>query len=187
MVKQRSPRLALVQLVYLLVSCLVLGAMLALPRNYDWLTTTVRHFYEQRQTLGEQMGKESRMRKGYGTAYTYTTLIKQQGKPNDYLLIPPQRYLIRNAYKQGAADGFVWLYPSVLYYHLGQSIHLLEMTTLDAMRQRATYTLWVTNGRLELLRLTDRNRAAVLDTFGKYDPHFFAYTPAQAKRYYSKR
>ncbi|GAB3883098.1 hypothetical protein [Spirosoma agri] len=177
-------RVWVMQFVYLAVSCLLVWLIVELPENNDWLTGTVARFYGQRQRLGGTTDRQSREREGYKTAYTYTTLIKQHVKPTDYFLIPPQRYLIRNAYKLGAADGYVWLYPSVLYYHLGKAVHLLDMTGPDTTWHWATHTFWVQNKQLVLLRLTAENRQAVFTEFRKYDPQFFAYTPEQARRYY---
>lgn len=167
-----------------LLSCLIILSLLALPRNQDWMQGTVQRFYQQRQQFGAKLDRQSRERAGYGKAYQYVTLIKQHCKPTDYFLIPPQRYLIRKAYRIGASDGYAWLYPSVLYYHLGQSVQLLDMTMPDTALRRATFTFWVKKGTLELLRLTSANRRDVLATFRQYNPSFFAYTPEQARQYY---
>ncbi|QIP14485.1 hypothetical protein G8759_18615 [Spirosoma aureum] len=175
------------QFVYLITSGLVVLFILLLPENSAWLNGPIQHFYDQHQKLGQKTDRQSRERAAYGNAYTYTMLIKQQCKPTDYFLIPPQRYLIRNAYRQGAADGFVWIYPSVLYYHLGKAVHLLEMTGPDTLLQRATHTLWVQNNRVILFALSSQNRLSVLSEFRKYDPRFFAYTPSQARQYYYSR
>lgn len=170
--------------VYLFVSGLVLVALLRLPRNRDWLTHTIRDYYRQRDILAQYTNPETRQRVGYGAAYRYTKLIRTHCQPADHFLIPPQRYLIRNAYQAGAANGYVWLYPSIMYYHLGQSVHLLEMTASPAQLSRATHTFWEQHQQLVLLPLTNRNRPRVLAEFKKYDPHFFAYTPQQARAYY---
>jgi hypothetical protein len=175
------------QFVYLIASGLVVLFILLLPKNSAWLNGPIQHFYDQRQKLGQKTDVQSRDRAGYGNAYQYTMLIKQHCKPTDYFLIPPQRYLIRNAYRQGAADGFVWIYPSVLYYHLGKAVHLLEMTGPDTSLQRATHTLWVQNKQVILLALTPQNRPSILTEFRKYDPGFFAYTPNQARKYFYSR
>lgn len=180
-------RFWLMQVVYLLVSCLVLCLMLGLPQNRNWLDTSIHRFYAQRQTLGQRTDLASRQRAGYGDVYTYTSLIKRTCKPTDYFLIPPQRYLIRQAYQPGKATGYAWTYPSVLYYHLGQSVHLLDITAPDSVLNRTTYTFQAQANRLILVRLTDQNRNAVLAEFGQYDPHFFAYTPEQARVYYRSR
>lgn len=169
---------------YLGGSCLFLLSFLYLPSNQDWLINTIQRFYSQRQTLRKQTDVPTRQRVGYGNAYTYTTLIRQQCKPTDYFLIPPQRYLIRNAHQLGVKDGFTWLYPSVLYYHLGKSVHLIDMTAPDSLVQQATYTLYPRQTGLSLLKLTVQNRDSVLTSFRQYDPHFFAYTPEQAQVYY---
>ncbi|MFD2572085.1 hypothetical protein ACFSUS_15680 [Spirosoma soli] len=172
------------QVVYVAASCLILLAILSLPMNRAWLAGTIGTFYRQRQLLGTRTDLDSRKRAGYGVAYTYTSLIRQHCRPGDYFLIPPQRYLIQNAYAQDKATGFAWIYPSVLYYHLGKSVHLLEMTSPDSLLQRATHTFGVQSNKLVLLAITDQNRAAVLAQFRRYDPRFFAYTPDQARRYY---
>ena len=176
-----------IQLVYFVAGCCLLTAFLCLPKNQDWLINTVQQFYSQRQTVGKQSDVPNRRRVGYGNAYVYTTLIRQQCKPTDYFLIPPQRYLIRNAHGLGVKDGFVWLYPSVLYYHLGQSVHLVDMTAPDSLVKRATYTLHARQDGLSLLKLSAQNRDSVLADFKRYDPHFFAYTPEQAKAYYQSK
>ncbi|QDK80243.1 hypothetical protein EXU85_17185 [Spirosoma sp. KCTC 42546] len=171
------------QLIYLIVSCLFLLLFLNLPNNRDWLITTIQRFYDQRRDLGIRTDIQTRKQEGYGAAFTYTNLIRKYCKPSDYFLIPPQRYLIRKAYRQGAATGYAWVYPSVLYYHLGKSVHLVDMVSPDSMIGRATFTFWVQKNQVALLRLTDNNRAQILAEFRKYDPHFFAYTPQQAKAY----
>lgn len=176
-----------IQLVYFGASCLFLLLFLNLPNNRDWLTNTIGGFYSQWQTLGKKTDVPTRRRVGYGNAYVYTTLIRQQCKPNDYFLIPPQRYLIRNAHGLGVRDGFVWLYPSVLYYHLGQSVHLIDMTAPDSLVQRATHTFYAHQNKLSLRKLTAQNRDSVLADFKRYDPHFFAYTPEQAQAYYRSK
>ncbi|WP_420149026.1 hypothetical protein [Spirosoma sp.] len=173
-----------VQSLYLLAGIGFLSLLIWLPRNQEWLTGTVGRFDEQRQTLGKQTDVATRRQKGYDEVYTYTELIKQRCQPNDYFLIPPQRYLIRNAYEQGKKTGYNWLYPSVLYYHLGKSVHLLEMTAPDSLLQRATHTFWVYENKIFLLTFKPHNRTLVMNEFRKYDPHFFAYTPEQAKAYY---
>ncbi len=177
-------RFWIMQFVYLTVSCLFVLLFLWLPENKSWLDTTIHSFYQQRQNLGKRTDIESRKRAGYGAAYTYTNLIRQRCKPTNYLLIPPQRYLIRKAYRQGAATGYAWIYPSVLYYHLGKSVHFLEMTNPDSLIRRATYTFWASKNQLTLLPITAQNRALVLAEFRKYDPYFFAYTPQPARAYY---
>lgn len=180
----RRRRFWKMQFVYLAVSCLLVLLLLNLPRNQSWLTTTIQRFYTQRRTLGSQTGVESRKQEGYGDSYALTNLIRQRCQPTDYFLIPPQRYLIRNAYPQGEDTGYAWLYPSVLYYHLGKSVHLLEMTAPDSLLQRATHTFWAQDNRIFLLTFKEHNRPLVLGEFRKYDPHFFAYTPEQARAYY---
>lgn len=176
-----------IQLVYLAASCLFLLAFLRLPNNQDWLTHTVQQFYNQRQTLGKQTDVSSRKRAGYRNAYTYTSLIRQRCKSTDYFLIPPQRYLIRNAHRLGLQDGYAWVYPSALYYHLGQAVHLVDMVAPDSLLQRATYTFRAHPNQLTLFKLTDQNRDSVLADFKRYDPHFFAYTPEQARAYYRSK
>ena len=176
-----------VQVVYLIVSCLVLGLFLWLPKNQDWLTTTVGRFYEQHERLEKQTDIAFRKKEGYGDAYNYIALIQQRCQPNDYFLIPPQRYMIRNAYQQGKSTGYAWLYPSVLYYHLGKSVHLLDMTAPDSLLQRATHTFWVYENKIFLLTFKAYNRPLVLGEFKKYDPHFFAHTPKQANAYYNSK
>lgn len=172
------------QVVYLLVSSLLVLLIINAPRNRNWLNTSVSRFYAQRQTLGQRTDLANRQRVGYGDAYTYTTLIRRTCKPTDYFLIPPQRYLIRKAYQVGKATGYAWIYPSVLYYHLGKSVRLLDMTAPDSVLNRATYTFQAQTNRLVLVRLTAQNRTVILTEFGQYDPLFFAYTPDQAKAYY---
>lgn len=173
-----------IQFIYLGVSCALISLLVALPKHQAWLTETIGWFYEQRQTLGQQTDVASRRQEGYGDAYTYTSLIKQHCQPNDYFLIPPQRYLIRHAYQQGESTGYAWLYPSVLYYHLGKSVHLLDMTAPDSLLQRATHTFWAHENKIFLLTFKPYNRPLVLAEFSQYDPHFFVYTPEQAKAYY---
>ncbi len=180
-------RFWLMQVVYLLAGSLLLLLLLSLPRNQHWLNTSVRRFYGQRQTFGQRTNLTNRQRAGYGDGYTYTTLIRQTCKPTDYFLIPPQRYLIRKAYQSGKTTGYAWIYPGMLYYHLGKSVHLLDMTAPDSVLNRATYTFQAQANRLVLIRLTDQNRDTILSEFGQYDPHFFAYTPDQAQAYYRSR
>ncbi|WP_460963474.1 hypothetical protein [Spirosoma litoris] len=175
------------QVIYLVASGLFLLIFLLLPRNQKWLTTTIDRFYKQRQTLGQQSDISIRKQEGYKDAYTYTELIRKRCQPTDYFLIPPQRYLIRNAWQQGKANGYNWLYPSVLYYHLGKSVHLLEMTAPDSLLQRATHTFWVYENKVFLLTFKAHNRPLVMAEFKKYDPHFFAYTPEQARAYYQSK
>ncbi|UFH53439.1 hypothetical protein [Spirosoma sp. KNUC1025] len=176
-----------VQFIYLGVSCGLLSLLIWLPGNQGWLSETVGWFYEQHEKLNKQTDVSARRQEGYGDVYTYTELIRQRCKPNDYFLIPPQQYLIRNAYQQGKSTGYSWLYPSVLYYHLGKSVHLLEMTAPDSVLQRATHTFWVYDNKVFLLTFRDHNRPLVMGEFRKYDPHFFAYTPEQAQAYYNAR
>ncbi|GAB4018413.1 hypothetical protein [Spirosoma koreense] len=180
-------RFWITQAILLLASSLIVGTILILPKNRYWLTNIVGRFYTQRQTLGNKTDVQFRRQKGYAEAYPLISLIQQRCQPNDYFLIPPQRYLIRNAYPQGKASGFAWVYPSVLYYHLGRSVHLLDMTAPDSLLQRATHTFWAYDNKLFLLTFKPHNRPLVLDEFRKYDPHFFAYTPAQARRYYQSK
>ena len=175
------------QFIYLVVSSLGLALLLWLPRNQEWLQEKVSWFYQQRTTLGPKTDISTRREKGYGDAYTYTNLIRERCQPDDYFLIPPQAYLIRNAYQQGKSTGYNWLYPSVLYYHLGKSVHLLDMTAPDSLLQRATHTLWAFENKIFLLTFKPHNRPLVMAEFKKYDPHFFAYTPEQARAYYKKK
>ncbi|MVM34138.1 hypothetical protein GO755_29160 [Spirosoma sp. HMF4905] len=172
------------QISYLFISLVSLFVIVWLPKNRTWLTKTVDRFYTQQQTLGKQTDVSVRKREGYKEAYVYTELIRQRTQPTDYFLIPPQRYLIRNAWQEGKANGYAWLYPSVLYYHLGKSVHLLDMTAPDSLLQQATHTFWVYDNKIFLLTFKDHNRPLVMAEFRKYDPHFFAYTPQQAKAYY---
>lgn len=172
-----------IQFIYLAGSCLCLLLWLWLPKNRDWLTSTVERFYTQRQRLSNQTSLSTRLQEGYGDAYTFTSLIQQRCGPDDYFLIPPQQYLIRNAWQQGKATGYAWLYPSVLYYHLGKSVHLIDMTAPDSLLQRATHTFWAYDNKLFLLTFKPHNRPLVISEFRQYDPHFFAYTPDQARRY----
>ncbi|WP_157634732.1 hypothetical protein [Spirosoma panaciterrae] len=172
-----------IQFIYLAGSCLCLLLWLWLPKNRDWLTSTVERFYTQRQRLSNQTSLSTRLQEGYGDAYTFTSLIQQRCGPDDYFLIPPQQYLIRNAWQQGKSTGYVWLYPSVLYYHLGKSVHLIDMTAPDSLLQRATHTFWAYDNKLFLLTFKPHNRPLVISVFRQYDPHFFAYTPDQARRY----
>lgn len=176
-----------VQVVLLVISCLLLSLILWLPKNQEWLADTIGRFYDQHEKLSRKTDISTRKQKGYGDVYTYTGLIRQRCQPNDYFLIPPQRYLIRNAYQQGKSTGYSWLYPSVLYYHLGKSVHLLDMTAPDSLLQRATHTFWVFENKIFLLTFKPHNRPLVLGEFKKYDPHFFAYTPQQAKVYYNSK
>jgi hypothetical protein len=179
-----KPRFWRVQLIYLIISCALLGILLWLPRNQEWLSTEISRFYAQRQIVGGYTDVATRRQKGYKDAYVYIDLIRQRCQPNDYFLIPPQRYMIRNAWQQGKATGFAWLYPSVLYYHVGKSVHLIDMTAPDSLLQQATHTFWVYDNRIFLLTFKPHNRPLVLDEFKKYDPRFFAYTPKQAQAYY---
>lgn len=174
------------QIIYLVAGSFTLFAILSLPRNAKWLNTTIDRFYNQRQKLGKQTDVATRKREGYGDAHIYTELIQQRCQPDDYFLIPPQQYLIRNAYQQGKSTGYAWLYPSVLYYHLGKAVHLLDMTAPDSLLQRATHTFWVYENKIFLLTFKEHNRPLVLGEFRKYDPHFFAYTPKQARAYYTQ-
>ncbi|MBD2755178.1 hypothetical protein [Spirosoma validum] len=176
-----------VQIIYLAASSLILLVILYLPRNQNWLTTTVERFYTQHYTLGKQIDIATRRREGYEPAYAYIELIQQRCQPNDYFLIPPQQYLIRNAYQAGKSTGYAWTYPSVLYYYLGKSVHLLDMTAPDSLLQRATHTFWALDNKIYLLTFKDHNRPLVMGEFKKYDPHFFAYTPQQAKVYYQSK
>ena len=172
------------QISYLCISLISLFVILWLPKNKTWLTNTVDRFYNQYQTFGKQTDVSIRKQEGYKDAYVYTELIRQRTQPTDYFLIPPQRYLIRNAWQEGKANGYVWLYPSVLYYHLGKAVHLLDMTAPDSLLKRATHTFWVYDNKIFLLTFKDHNRPLVMAEFRKYDPHFFAYTPQQARAYY---
>ncbi|GAB3697408.1 hypothetical protein GCM10027592_21490 [Spirosoma flavus] len=172
---------------YLIVSCTLVGILLWLPLNQEWLTDSISRFYNQRQRLSQKTSVAERRQEGYAQASPYLDLIRQRCQPNDYFLIPPQRYLIRNAYNLGKSTGYNWLYPSSLYYHLGKSVHLLDMTAPDSLLQRATHTFWVFENKIFLLTFKEHNRPLVLGEFKKYDPHFFAYTPDQARAYYKSK
>ncbi|MBD2704978.1 hypothetical protein IC229_30395 [Spirosoma sp. BT702] len=176
-----------VQLMYLIVSCTLVSIVLWLPLNREWLSDSISRFYSQRERLDQKTDVAERRQEGYVQAYPYIDLIRQRCQPNDYFLIPPQRYLIRNAYKLGRSTGYNWLYPSVLYYHLGKSVQLLDMTASDSLLQRATHTFWVFENKIFLLTFKEHNRPLVMGEFKKYDPHFFAYTPEQARTYYKSK
>ncbi len=179
-------RIRTIQLIYLAVSCLFLAFFLSLPKNRNWLTTSIQRFYDQRTNLSNQTDIRIRRKEGYGVAFAYTSLIRAHCNATDYFLIPPQRYLIRKAYRLGASTGYAWVYPSVMYYHLGKSVHLIDMVSPDSLLGRASYTFWAQKNQLTLLKLTDQNRSLVLTEFRRYDPHFFSYTPKQAKAYFEQ-
>ncbi len=178
-------KVVFMQFVYLGISGLALLILTQLPQNKAWLNGPIRKFYSQKHDLSAQTDVEFRKQAGWGSAFAYTNFIRQQCRPTDYFLIPPQRYLIRNAYSAGAIDGYAWVYPSLLYYHLGGQVHLLDMTAADSLLRRATHTFWAQNGQLTFLPLNNQNRPQVVTEFRKYDPHFFAYTPQQAQAYYT--
>ncbi|GAB3990191.1 hypothetical protein GCM10028807_16820 [Spirosoma daeguense] len=176
-----------IQFLYLAVSSLLLGGMIWLPKNQKWLSETVGRFYDQHQKLANKTDIAVRRQEGYKSYYSYIELIQNRCKPNDYFLIPPQAYMIRNAYQQGKATGYSWLYPSVLYYHLGKSVKLIDMTAPDSLLQQATHTFWVYDNKIFLLTFKDHNRPLVLGEFKKYNPKFFAYTPKQAQAFYKTK
>lgn len=171
-----------------LVSFGIVLLVISLPLNQRWLQKQIGTFYRQRRQFGANDSIDFRLRKSAGPAYTYAALLRQHCQPADYVLIPPQRYLLDKAYSpKQPSEIFAWVYPSVMYYYARGHYHLLEMHQPDALLQKATYTFLAQSGRLILTRLTALNRAKILNLFRAYDPKFCCYTPQQAKPYLPAR
>ncbi|WP_234735161.1 hypothetical protein [Tellurirhabdus bombi] len=181
-------RSACVQWLTFFVACCVVLLVIRLPLNRRWFQKQVGTYYRQRQQFGHNDSIDFRLRKSAGPAYTYAAILRRNCQPTDYVLIPPQRYLLDKAYSpKQHSEIFAWVYPSVMYYYARGHYQLLEMHQPDSLLEKATHTFLVQNGRLDLTPLTTKNRQAVLSLFRTYNPAFCCYTLQQAKPYLPAR
>jgi hypothetical protein len=180
-------RIIAFQILFLFVSSLMVWMVSHLPKNKEWLNTTVKNFYEQKTQLDTTQSIAFRQEVTGEGAVGYSNFLKQHCKPNDYFLIPPQKYLLANAYDVNVPkEVFAWVHPSLMYYYAKNAYKLLEMTQKKEIN-KATYTFWVQNKQVVLIKFDDSNRKLILDEFSKYDARFAALTLEQAQPFIAQK
>lgn len=111
---------------------------------------------------------ETRKMQRWRQDYQMCQFLKKNLGNNGVFLIPPQTYLLEKLYDPQKPDVYMWLYPSLLYYRI-PGIHLVDMSNPDSLLEKATHTLYVYNGQLQMLPLTsDTMRQQVINEFKQY-------------------
>ena len=149
---------------------------MALPRNQLWIDQKFVPYFENLKSEWKPRSVEERRAYRHGTTYAVVSFIEENVPKGSYLLLPPQKYLLKRIYTTDdpskLKDSFIGLSMTSIFYYHTADYKLVHMTSPDSLLQKAEYVL-LTNSQRKFVsvRIKDEEqRQAVLTDFQQYLP-----------------
>ena len=157
------------RLLLFIISAILTYLLLTLPKNKAWVQGRMIPYGKAISAQSKHLSNlERRKMERWGFGYHMCNFIDKNTDSSSVFLIPPAAYLIKNAWNPKQAPDHLWLYPSLLYYHI-EGLKMVDMTDSIDKKSTATHTLWVNEGNIMLLNITNEAMLNnVLTEFDKY-------------------
>jgi len=128
-------------LLLLVVNFIGMGIIFILPNNASFIKLKIQGFYNTKLRLGNDLDSTARYNLVYAKESAIIDLLDSVMQKDDIFLLPPQYYLVENAYKTSpATDPYTWTYPSKFKNLAMNKFHFVEITAPDSLLKKTTYT-----------------------------------------------
>ncbi|MFD2521613.1 hypothetical protein [Emticicia soli] len=165
-------------LLLLTLNLIGIGIIFILPKNISFIKLKVQGFYNTKLRLGNDLDSTARYNLVYAKEAAIIDLLDSVMQPDDIFLLPPQYYLVENAYKTSpATDPYTWTYPSKFKNLVMNKFNFVEITAPDSLLTKATHTFLADKKRgLRLVNLNDYSatqKEAIINHLKTYKPFGF--------------
>ncbi|GAB3522853.1 hypothetical protein [Emticicia fontis] len=178
-------------LLLLAINLIGIGIIFILPKNVSFIQFKVQSFYNTKSHLGNNSDSAARYNLTYAKEYAIIHLLDSVMNQDDIFLLPPQYYLVENAYNpKNHIDPYTWTYPSKFKNLAMNKVRFVEITYPDSLLQKATYTFLTTPKKgLQLVKLNDyptSQKEAIIQKLKTYQPFGF-FIPQTAVDYLKQK
>ena len=178
-------------LLLLAINLIGIGIIFILPKNTSFIQLKVQSFYNTRTHLGDNLDSAARYNLTYAKESAIIHLLDSVMNEDDIFLLPPQYYLVENAYNpKNHIDPYTWTYPSKFKNLAMNKVHFVEITYPDSLLQKATHTFLASRKKgLQLVNLNDypvAQKEAIIQKLKTYQPFGF-FIPQTAVDYLNQK
>lgn len=165
-------------LLLLVVNLIGMGIIFILPNNTSFIKLKIQGFYNTKLRLGNNLDSNARYNLVYAKESAIIDLLDSVMQKDDIFLLPPQYYLVENAYKTSpATDPYTWTYPSKFKNLVMNKFHFIEITAPDSLLKKATHTFLANKQKsIQLIGLKDyptTQKEALINHLKTYQPFGF--------------
>lgn len=180
-----------ITLLLLAINLIGIGIIFILPKNISFIQFKVHGFYDTKAHLGDDLDSAARYNLTYAKESAIIHLLDSVMDEDDIFLLPPQYYLVENAYNpKNHIDPYTWTYPSKFKNLAMNKVRFVEITYPDSLLQEATHTLIASRKRgLQLINLNDYSvtqKEAIIQKLKTYHPFGF-FIPQTAVDYLKQK
>lgn len=178
-------------LLLLVINLIGIGIIFILPKNASFIQFKVQGFYNTKARLGDDLDSTTRYNLTYAKESAIIHLLDSVMNEDDIFLLPPQYYLVENAYNpKNHIDPYTWSYPSKFKNLAMNKVRFIEITYPDSLLQKATHTFLASkkNG-IQLVNLIDypaSQKEAIIQKLKTYQPFGF-FIPQTAVDYLKQK
>jgi hypothetical protein len=178
-------------LLLLVINLIGIGVIFILPKNAFFIQFKVQGFYNTKTRLGNDLDSTARYNLIYAKESAIIHLLDSVMKEDDIFLLPPQYYLVENAYNpKNHIDPYTWTYPSKFKNLAMNKVRFVEITYPDSLLQKATHTFLASRKKgLQLVNLNDyplAQKGAIIQKLKTYHPFGF-FIPQTAVDYLKQK
>ncbi|RFS14027.1 hypothetical protein [Emticicia sp. C21] len=178
-------------LLLLAINLIGIGIIFILPKNVSFIQFKIQSFYNTKARLGNDLDSAARYNLIYAKECAIINLLDSVMKEDDIFLLPPQYYLVENAYNpKNHIDPYTWTYPSKFKNLAMNKVRFVEITYPDSLLQKATHTFLATRKKgFQLVNLNDSSVAqkeAIIKKLKVYQPFGF-FIPQTAVDYLKQK
>lgn len=164
--------------ILLTINLIGIGIIFILPKNASFIQFKVNGFYASKIHLGNDLDSLARYNLTYAKESAIIHLLDSVLQEGDVFLLPPQYYLVENAYQiKGSTDPYTWTYPSKFKNLAMNKVNFVEITYPDSLLQKATHTFFASKKKgLQLVNLNKYSLAqkeAIIQKLKTYQPFGF--------------
>ncbi len=173
------------------INLIGIGIIFILPKNASFIQFKVNSFYATKARLGADSDSLARYKLTYAKEVAIIHLLDSVLQKDDIFLLPPQYYLVENAYQtKGSTDPYTWTYPSKFKNLAMGKVNFIEITYPDSVLQKATYTFIASRKKgLQLVNLnaySSAQKEAIIQKLRTYRPFGF-FIPQTAVDYLKQK
>jgi hypothetical protein len=162
----------------LTINLIGIGIIFSLPKNVSFIQFKVQSFYGTKARLGNDLDSVTRYNLVYAKESAIIHLLDSILQKDDIFLLPPQYYLVENAYQiKGSTDPYTWTYPSKFKNLAMNKVNFVEITYSDSLLQKATHTFLASRKKgLQLVSFANyslEQKEAIIKKLKTYPPFGF--------------
>jgi hypothetical protein len=178
-------------LLLLAINLIGVGIIFILPKNTSFIQFKVQSFYATKAGLDDALDSTARYNLIYAKESAIINLLDSVMQESAIFLLPPQYYLVENAYNPKThVDPFTWTYPSKFRNLAMNKVRFVEITYPDSLLMKATYTFFASRKKgFQLIHLNQYSLAqkeAIIQKLKTYQPFGF-FIPQTAVDYLKQK